>query len=79
MTITALASTLLVGLVIGFTVGRRYQRAVRGWGDYRARKAELPLLRHAALALTRHAALTVLIGAALAAFAVYVITATPHD
>ncbi|MGH3730345.1 MAG: hypothetical protein ACRDTU_16575 [Micromonosporaceae bacterium] len=77
VTVTALAATLLVGLVAGWTAGRRYERAARGWADYHAHKAALPLLKAAAIALTRRAVLTVLLGAALAAFAVYAL-ATRH-
>ncbi|MGH8877913.1 MAG: hypothetical protein ACRD0P_11305 [Stackebrandtia sp.] len=78
MTLTALAETLLVGLTAGWIAGRRYERAARGWADYRAHKAALPLLKTAAITLTRRAALTVAIGAVLAALAIYAL-ATRHN
>ncbi|MGH8877054.1 MAG: hypothetical protein ACRD0P_06920 [Stackebrandtia sp.] len=78
MTVAGLSFVLLVGLLVGWTAGRRYQRAVRGGADYRAHKAALPLLKSAAIALTRRAALILLLGAALAASAVYVLATTRH-
>ncbi len=70
---TTCAVTLLTGLALGFTAGRRYQQAARGWADYRAAKAQVPVLLAAARSLTRNAALTVLLAALLAAFALHLV------
>jgi hypothetical protein len=63
---------LMTGLSLGWVAGRRFQKAARGWGDYRARKAELPGLRNLAL-LTRDAVLFVVLTVLAAALALYVL------
>lgn len=62
---------LLTGLVLGWVAGRRHQKAARGWGDYRARKAELPGLRNLALMLTRNAVVFVALAVFVAVLALY--------
>ncbi|MGH3659268.1 MAG: hypothetical protein ACRDUA_21680 [Micromonosporaceae bacterium] len=76
MSTGVIAAVALVPLVIGWTAGRRFERATRGWTDYRARKAELPIVLAAARSLTARAAGVVLIAAAIATFALYMLATT---
>jgi hypothetical protein len=68
---TFVAMALLGGLFLGWLTGRRYQRASRAWGDYRGRKAEVPILRTIAWAATRPAALFVVLAVVVAGYALY--------
>lgn len=71
--VVVVAFVALVPLVLGWVAGRRFERTVRGWSDYRRLKAELPVLFGAARALTGRAAGVVLVAAVIAAFALYVL------
>lgn len=70
--IATYALILAAGLALGWAGGWQCQRAVRGWRDYRAAKAQLPVLLATAWALTRNAAVAVLLVVGLAAFALLV-------
>lgn len=70
--LSAVAVVAVSTLVAGFVTGRRYERAARGWSDYRARKAEVPILRAAARLLSVKAAGAVLLAAGVAVFSLYV-------
>ncbi len=70
MTLSALSTIALLMLGLGWIAGRRYERAARGWSDYRAAKAQVPVLLTAARTLTRQAAFAVLLAAAVALIAV---------
>ncbi|MGH3660562.1 MAG: hypothetical protein ACRDT8_22840 [Micromonosporaceae bacterium] len=75
MNTTSHALILAVGVGVGAAAGWQAQCAVRAWTDYRAAKAQVPVLLAAARALTRNAAGVVLLAAAFAAFALYVASA----
>jgi len=68
-----LAVTALVPLLVGWGAGRRFERAARGWADYRARKAEVPILFAAARALSVRAVGFVFVAAVIAVCAVYLL------
>ncbi len=71
--LSAVAVVAFSTLVTGFIAGRRYERAARGWSDYRARKAEVPILRAAARLLSVKATGAVLLAAGVAAISLYVL------
>ncbi len=73
-----LSIPLLVGLAVGVLAGSGYAKASRAWSDYRARKAELPVLRALAWLLTRRAAGFVALAVVVTGYALY-LTATSGD
>ena len=72
------ALLVITALVLGWIAGQRYERAARGWRDYRARRAELPVLRAAARLLTAKAGGAVAIAVVVAGFAVYALVTEPR-
>ncbi|MGH2598934.1 MAG: hypothetical protein ACRDJ9_06050 [Dehalococcoidia bacterium] len=73
--LVSFASVALATLTAGFVAGRLYERAARSWLDYRARKAEVPVLLAAARLLTGKAAGGVILAACIAILSVYVLVA----
>ncbi len=67
------AMVAFAALGLGWASGRLYERAARGWSDYRTAKAQLPLLLAAARALTLRAAGLVLLTALVAMSALYLL------
>ncbi|MGH2604366.1 MAG: hypothetical protein ACRDJ9_33880 [Dehalococcoidia bacterium] len=71
--LVSFATVALVAVSLGWVAGRRFECAARGWADYRARRAEVPVLLALARVLSVRAAGAVTLALAVAGFALYVL------
>ncbi|MGH3735758.1 MAG: hypothetical protein ACRDT6_09075 [Micromonosporaceae bacterium] len=67
------AILLFTGLALGWVAGSRFQKARRGWRDYRVHKTQLPMLRNLALVLTRDAVGFVVLAVVVGVLALYLL------
>ncbi|MGH3740217.1 MAG: hypothetical protein ACRDT1_02655 [Micromonosporaceae bacterium] len=73
-TLSALSTVTLLAVGLGWVAGRRFERAARGWRDYRKLKADLPVLRALARALSLRAAGAVALAIAVTGLALHTLT-----